>query len=123
VRLVLVESPYAGASPWRIVAFFQRARNRRYARACVRDSLMRGESPQASHLLFTQRGILRDEIAAERKLGIEAGLEWRSVADLSAVYTDCGISAGMKLGIEAAATFGLPVEYRTLKRRKPNAIE
>ena len=46
----LTPEQYAGPSRWRIVALFQRARNRKYARAAVRDSLMRGESPIASHL-------------------------------------------------------------------------
>jgi hypothetical protein len=118
MRRVIVESPYAGTSPWRLVAFFQRMRNRRYARQCVRDSLMRGESPFASHLLFTQRGILRDEIPAERQRGIAAGLAWLGVADASVVYTDRKISPGMKLGVEAAKASGIPVEFRTLKRKK-----
>jgi hypothetical protein len=118
MRRVIIESPYAGASRWRVLALFQRSRNRNYARACVRDSLLRGESPIASHLLYMQRGILRDEIASERKHGIEAGLAWRDVADASVIYTDRGISAGMRLGIEAAKASGLHVEYRTLKRVK-----
>jgi hypothetical protein len=118
MRRVIVESPYAGTSPWRLVALFQRARNRRYARQCVRDSLMRGEAPAASHLTYAQPGILRDEIADERRLGIAAGLAWLSVADASVVYTDLGISKGMALGIEAAKAAGVPVEFRTLKRKK-----
>jgi hypothetical protein len=74
MRRITIESPYAGNSPWRIVAFFQRVRNRNYARAAVRDSLMRGEAPIASHLIYTQPGILRDEIEGERQQGIDAGL-------------------------------------------------
>lgn len=107
LKLVVIESPYGAR--W----FWQRWRNRRYARACVRDSLMRGESPIASHLLYTQRGILRDGVAEERELGIEAGLSW--VANATAVYTDLGISAGMKRGIAAAEARGIPVEMRSLK--------
>ena len=117
MRRVVIESPYAGRSCWRIVALFQRARNRRYARQCVRDSLMRGEAPIASHLLYTQPGILRDGIASERQQGIEAGLAWRTVADASVVYVDRGISKGMVLGIEAAESAGIPVERRTLKSK------
>lgn len=102
MKLVIVESPYAGDIE----------RNVAYARACVRDSVLRGEAPIASHLLFTQRGILRDEVPEERKLGIEAGLAWRRVADLTAVYTDYGISPGMEHGIRAARAAGVPVEFR-----------
>jgi len=105
MRLVIVESPYAGDVE----------RNVEYARRCVRDSLLRGEAPIASHLLYTQPGILDDDVAAERQHGIDAGLAWRAVAHASVVYTDLGISKGMEYGIAAAKAAGLPVEYRSLE--------
>lgn len=104
MRLVILESPYAGNVEANIA----------YARICVRDSLRRGEAPIASHLLYTQPGVLNDEIASERQLGIDAGLAWRRVADASVVYTDRGISEGMRKGIEAALETGIPVEYRSI---------
>lgn len=104
MRLVIVESPFAGDV----------ARNIEYARLCVRDSLLRGEAPIASHLLYTQPGILNDDIPAERQHGIDAGLAWRAVAQASVVYTDLGISKGMEYGIKAAQAAGIPVEYRSL---------
>lgn len=97
-------------------AFLQRWLNRRYARACVRDSLARGEAPIASHLLYTQRGILRDGVPAERQWGIDAGLAWRAVADATVVYDDRGVSSGMRYGIKMALVSGKPVETRQLKR-------
>ena len=118
MKRVIIESPFAGNSRWRIIAFFQRLGNRQYARAAVLDSLMRGESPIASHLLYTQPGILRDEIPRERQQGIGAGLAWRIVAEATVVYADRGISKGMTFGIEAAKASGIPVEHRTLKRKK-----
>lgn len=105
MRLVIIESPYAGD----IEA------NVEYARAAVRDSLKRGEAPIASHLLYTQPGILRDEVPDERQWGIDAGLAWRSVAQATVVYEDHGISSGMRYGIEAAERDGIPVEYRQVK--------
>lgn len=105
MKLVIIESPYAGD----IEA------NVEYARRCVKDSLSRGEAPIASHLLYTQDGILDDEIAEQRTLGIEAGLAWRRVADLSAVYIDRGLSPGMKQGVFAAIDAGVAIEYRTLE--------
>lgn len=75
---------------------------------------MRGESPIASHLLYTQPGILNDADQAERLWGIEAGLAWRDVADASVVYIDWGISTGMKHGVRRARERGIPVEYRNL---------
>jgi hypothetical protein len=107
MRKVILESPYAGN-------LWQRWRNRVYARRCVRDALQRGEAPIASHLLYTQRGILRDGVATERRWGIEAGLAWCAVADASVVYIDRGISAGMRAGVMAAQAAGLTVEFRAL---------
>ena len=107
MRRVIVESPYAGDIDANVA----------YARRCVRDSLLRGEAPIASHLLYTQPGVLRDEVTEERQHGIDAGLAWRSVAEASVVYTDRGISTGMKYGIAAAEKAGLPVEYRSIEAR------
>jgi hypothetical protein len=104
MRLVIIESPYAGDIET----------NTRYAIACVRDSLLRGEAPIASHLLYTQEGILNDLIPTERQHGIDAGLAWREVAEASIVYTDLGISKGMEYGIAAANKSGLAIEYRQL---------
>lgn len=104
MRLVILESPYAGDV----------ARNIEYARRCVRDSLARGEAPIASHLLYTQPGILNDDDTAERQWGIDAGLAWRRVAEASVVYTDLGISRGMEYGIAAAEAAGIPVVYRRI---------
>jgi hypothetical protein len=104
MRRVILESPYAGDVE----------RHVSYARECIRDSLTRGEAPIASHLLYTQPGILDDTVPVERQWGIDAGLAWGSVAQASVVYTDYGISSGMKYGIAAAQARGLPVEFRAL---------
>lgn len=104
MRLVIVESPYAGDV----------AKNEEYARACLADCLQRGEAPFASHLLYTQPGVLDDKISDQRKLGIEAGLAWGSAATLTAVYTDRGISKGMQQGISSASNYCRSIEFRTL---------
>jgi hypothetical protein len=110
LRLVILESPYAGDIDM----------HTEYARACLRDCLMRGESPIASHLLYTQPGVLRDSKPEERMLGIKAGLAWVQVADATVVYVDHGISAGMRQGIDKAADHGLPVETRRLGQKDPD---
>ncbi len=108
MKLVIVESPYAG------ITIEEIERNVKYARACVRDSLGKGEAPIASHLLYTQPGILKDEIPEERTLGIDAGLAWRKVAEASVVYTDIGFSEGMAYGVRAAQASGIPVIWRVI---------
>ncbi len=107
--LVIVESPYAGDIE----------RNLRYLRAAMRDCLLRGEAPFASHALYTQPGVLDDLVPEERRLGIEAGLAWGRWAAKTCVYQDLGLSAGMELGIARAQVMGRPVEMRTLKGWKP----
>lgn len=120
MRRVILESPYAGTSL--IFGWFQRWLNRCYARRCVRDSLLRGEAPIASHLLYTQPGILRDGIQDERRHGIKAGLAWGGVANATVVYTDRGTSNGMMQGIMAASRCGRPVEYRSLSAETKPAV-
>ena len=104
MKRVIVESPYAGDIE----------RNIRYARLCMRDCLLRGEAPFASHLLYTQESVLDDTIPEERKLGIFAGFAWGSVAETVVVYMDYGISNGMLEGILKARADGRPIEYRQL---------
>ena len=104
MRRVIIESPYAGDTE----------RNTAYARAAMFDCLRRGESPFASHLLYTQPGVLDDTVAADRKRGIDAGLAWGDVADAVVVYTDHGISRGMAYGIDRHKHAGRTIEYRTI---------
>lgn len=104
MRLVIVESPYAGDVEKHV----------RYARAAMADCLKRGEAPYASHLLYTQDGVLDDRIHEDRALGIEAGLAWGRKAEATVVYTDCGLSNGMKMGIARAHAEGRPIEYRCI---------
>ena len=111
MRRGIVESPYAGEVEVNI----------EYARACVRDCLLRGEAPIASHLLHTQEGILRDGVPEERALGIAAGLAWAQVADAMVVYTDRGRSKGMLAAVNYATTLQIPVEFRRLKSATPGA--
>lgn len=105
---VLIESPLAAPTieGW--------VRNKKFARACMRDCLGKGEAPYASHLLYAQEGLLNDDIAEERALGIHAGLVWGKNANKTVVYTDLGISSGMERGIKRAREEGREIEYRTL---------
>jgi hypothetical protein len=105
---VLVESPLASTTleGW--------VRNKKFARAAARDCLARAEAPYASHLFYAQEGLLDDDIAEERALGIHAGLVWGKLAAKSIVYTDLGISSGMERGIARAKLEGRSIEYREL---------
>ena len=105
-EFVIIESPFKGNTP------AEEAENIAYAKEVMRDSLYRGEAPFASHLLYPQ--MLDDANEHERRMGIEAGLLIGRSADRTVVYTDRGISPGMKQGIKRAEDEGRPVEYRSL---------
>jgi hypothetical protein len=111
MKLVVVESPYAGATPEEI------ERNVRYARLAMADCLSRNEAPFASHLLYTQPGVLDDKVPEERKLGIEAGLQWSECASVSVFYIDLGWSPGMLAARERAEQEGRTVETRSIGKR------
>lgn len=112
MKLVIIESPFA---PDRSKPFFQQRmqerRHMEYLAECMMDCWRRGEAPWSS-LLYTE--VLDDRDALQRRLGIETGLAWGSKADLTAVYTDLGISPGMREGIKRAELDGRPVEYREI---------
>lgn len=110
MKRVILESPYAGNINLHVD----------YARACMADCLKRGEAPYASHLLYTQPGVLNDDKPKERNLGIAAGLAWGAQSEATVVYGDLGISPGMLLGIEAARKEGRKVEVRSLP---PDVLE
>lgn len=108
MKLVVVESPF-GSQDWSEVR-----RNIWYARTCIKDALNRGENPYCSHLFFPQPGILVDNDPEDRRRGIEAGLVWGDNAEVRAVYTDLGITPGMRKGIERAQEIGQSVDERVL---------
>jgi len=108
---VIVESPFAGGF-----------KNVQYSRECLRDCLNRGESPFASHLLYTQKGVLNDTVPDERKKGIDAAASWLEVADHVAVYMDLGITTGMVYGIVRAAKLGKPLHLRWIRESRPEQV-
>lgn len=107
---VILESPFSPAS-WEPVMDHP---NIVYARRAIRHSLSQGEAPIASHLLYTQPGILQDEFEGERKWGIDAGHAWICKAAKMVLYLDRGLSLGMKFGIRAAIREGCGIYARWL---------
>jgi hypothetical protein len=101
---VTIESPYASDV----------GRNVKYAKRAVLDCLARGEAPYASHLFFTQEGILDDKIAEERKLGIEAGFAISDLTSKVVFYVDYGWSQGMISAYYRAIDNDKPFDIRTI---------
>lgn len=111
---VVIESPYGTKADGTRCTAEEVARNLRYLDRCIRDSLALGEAPYASHGFFTSEGRLDDNDPQQRKLGITAGLAWGAAAELVAVYTDHGITAGMRQGIDRHQSNFTKIEYRTI---------
>lgn len=124
MKLVIIESPFGTKVDGTRCTAQEMADNVVYARACMRDSLRRGEAPYGSHLLYPQ--VLDDATPEERKQGMEAGFAWAHAAAyindrmpgswpaVAAVYTDRGVTGGMRDGIARHEANGLKVEYRQL---------
>lgn len=109
MRRVVMESPYAGDTDEQVYL------NEKYGEFCMHDCLVNhNEAPYASHLLYTRKNVLRDNVPGERKLGIEAGFCWRDVAEHTVFYTDLGTTKGMELGIEDCYKKGKEYSIRKL---------
>ena len=104
--IVLIESPYAHTHKWGIQL------HEAYLEACLFDSLMRGETPIATHKLYTRA--LDDRIVDERRLGMLQAEIMLDFISIHAVYYDLGISKGMWWGIEQGERAGKRVEPRSL---------
>lgn len=100
MKLVIIESPYKG----------DLERNSLYLKDALKDSLLRGEAPFASHFIYA--AVLDDTNPRERSIGILTGWAWMARADIVAVYSDYGISGGMAEGINNARLLGKTIEYR-----------
>lgn len=102
MRRVFIASPLRGDI----------ARNQRYARAALADSLASGEAPFVPHLLYDQ--VLDDSIPEQRHQAMNAALAMLDVCDYLAVYTDLGLSMGMQGEIDRARKLHKDIAYRTL---------
>ncbi len=107
---VVIESPHRGEGE----SFGDLEANKGYARDCLRNSLLRGEAPFASHLLYTE--VLDDDKPAEREAGLIAARAVIPRADRLCVYIDRRISEGMREAIATAKAAGVRIVYRSLKR-------
>jgi len=102
MRRVILESPYAGNVDLNVA----------YLNTCIAHALEVGDAPVASHRLYP--GILDDNLADQRALGMAAGHAWICVAEAMVVYTDLGVSPGMLEAMRLAHGHGIPIERRTI---------
>lgn len=113
---VIIESPFAGKTEE------ESAKNEKYLNAALAHSLGLGEAPFASHGIYTRKGVLDDAILEERSKGIEAGFQWREVAEKSVFYGDLGVTSGMIMGLEHSISLGVPVTFRSLGKEWASTV-
>ncbi len=113
-KLVIVESPF------KATGYYSEEQHRLYLMHALADCYMRGEAPFASHHLATE--VLDDSTPYERALGIRCGLAWGKHCDLVAVYSDLGVSSGVKEAISFYKSLGKPIEWRTLPDKLVRAV-
>lgn len=112
VPCVIIESPYTGDT----------SRNVRYALQAMHYSLLHGEAPYLSHLLYPH--VLNDHVASEREMGLKASNAWIVGCDYMVLCCDFGISSGMQraarkaLGLEPSPK--RPVFLRWLNVVRPD---
>lgn len=98
--MVVIESPFMGGA----------AIAELYARLAMREQLLLGSTPFASHLLYPQA--LDDADPQQRRQGIRCGWAPYAVGARCEVYTDLGITIGMAEGIEQARRLGCTITHR-----------
>lgn len=105
--LVIVESPYYHTTRRGRLLY------RNYLKACVEDSMARGEAPFASHAFYTQ--FLNDLDPKSRTIGMRLSRAFIMVCAFVAVYEDYGRSKGMLEGIRIAELYAKRIEFRRIK--------
>lgn len=115
MKLVMIETPLM-ASGERTMEM-----NLKYAKACMKDSLSRGEAPFAMHLLYTQ--VLNDLIVEERKQELTCGLAWLLRADSVILYCDYGVSSGMKAAYKKALANIKDIELRFINDHNEKIVQ
>src|SRR5262245_30775558 len=111
--IALVISPYRGDQPGMLEL------NKAYLNVAIRDAVIRGYSPVATHKMFTES--LNDNDPTERILGMQQRDTFMRVSEGGWVNTDLEVSNGMKEDIEALKKRGIPVDYVYLYGEKKNA--
>lgn len=110
--IVVIESPYAAKTK------ADAEMHRIYAGRAMRDSVIRGETPLASHILYAASGALDDNNPDERDLGIRTGYKLWRVADRIVFYLDYGMSSGMEKAMKRAESKGEKIVKRYIGLNK-----
>jgi len=104
---IVIETPFLGLYPRTFQHF-------KYCRACLRDSLSRGEAPLPSFIFLMFDGLVDVKDVKSRKGAALAANTWTDIAQKLVIYIDLGITDAMKDRIRSAKDLDQVVEYRKL---------
>lgn len=85
----------------------------RYAKRCAQDSMRRNEAPLVSHVFYYDL-FGYSTVAIERDLGFNSQLAWIRKCDLVVVYSDYGMTQGMKAAVDYAKFKNKKIEFRVI---------
>jgi hypothetical protein len=118
LRPVVYESPFASTD---LDTF---ARNIAYARLLIREGATGyNEAGIASHVIWTQPGILRDTVESERNLGIACGIVFANMAKQGIIGHIYGIDLGWSKGMLKSKEYVLANGGEIVERRLAGAGE
>lgn len=106
-KAVVIISPFMVEDPTKRELFY------RYAKRCAQDSMRRNEAPLVSHVFYYDMFGF-STVAIERDLGFNSQLTWIRKTDLVVVYSDFGITQGMKAAIDYAKFKNKKIEFRKI---------
>lgn len=107
ITVVCLESPYRSSD------VYSREQHRDYYFLCLEDCAKRDEAAFSGHFHFTE--ILDDEDPRERAHGFAMHFALMQKCDKVVVYSDFGVSPGMKEGMAEAKKLGKPIEWRKIE--------
>lgn len=110
-RPVIIESPFKGTDS------VTEDEHRAYLERCIKECILRGETPYASHKMLTDA--LDDSDPGQRRIGINAGLAMaecllKTGKAYPVFYVDYGMSDGMKLAEEKYRKMDVTYFSRTI---------
>lgn len=97
MKRIFICSPFAGDTQKNVLVA---------QRICLK-AIAAGHAPFAPHLLYP--AFMDDAIPEHREAGIACGLAWLKACDEMWAYVGSGITSGMGLEIEYAASLSIPV--------------
>lgn len=117
-ELVKTLKPVVYESPFASTDFDTFARNIAYARLLIREGATGyNEAGIASHVIWTQPGILRDTVESERNLGIACGIVFANMAKQGIIGHIYGIDLGWSKGMLRSKEYVLANGGEIVERR------